>query len=85
MVNHQSFVLLALLWVETTHWWSMVALHKRLIPWETMMTSSKGNIFRVIGPLRVEFTDHRWIPHAKATDAEIWCSFDLRLNKRLSK
>ena len=40
-----------------------------------MMTSSNGNIFRVTGPLRGEFTGHRWIPHTKANDAEL--SFDL--------
>ena len=28
---------------------------------------------------------HRWIPHTKASDTELWCFFDLRLNKRLSK
>ena len=28
---------------------------------------------------------HRWIPLTKATDTELWCFFDLRLNKRLSK
>ena len=39
------------------------------------MTSSNGNIFR--GP--------RWIPRTKANDAELWCFFDRRLNKRLSK
>ena len=27
----------------------------------------------------------RWIPHTKASDADIWCFFDLRLNKRLNK
>ena len=30
-----------------------------------MMTSSNGNIFRVIGPLCGEFTGHRWIPLTK--------------------
>ena len=39
----------------------------------TMMTSSNGNIFRVSGPLRGEFTGHRWIPPTKASDAELWC------------
>ena len=34
--------------------------------------SSKGNIFRVIGPLRGEITGHRWIPLTKASDAELW-------------
>ena len=37
------------------------------------MTSSNGNIFRVTGPLCGEFTGHRWIPHTKASDAELWC------------
>ena len=41
-----------------------------------------GNILRVIGPLRGEFTGH----HIKASDAELWCFFfHLRLNKQLSK
>ena len=38
-----------------------------------IMTSSNGNIFRVTGPLSVEFTGHRWIPLTKASDAELWC------------
>ena len=50
-----------------------------------MMTSSKRNIFRVIGPLCGEFTGHQWIPLTKASDAELWCFFDLRLNERLNK
>ena len=50
-----------------------------------MMTSSKGNIIRVTGPLWGEFTGHRWIPLTKASDAEPCCFFDLCLNKRLSK
>ena len=37
------------------------------------MTSSNGNIFRVIGPLCGEFIGHRWIPRTKASDAEFWC------------
>ena len=50
-----------------------------------MMTSSNINIFRVTGHLCGEFTGDRWIPHTKASDAKLWCSFDLRLNKQLSK
>ena len=38
-----------------------------------MMTSSNGTIFRVTGHLCGEFTSHRWIPHTKASDAELWC------------
>ena len=33
----------------------------------------------------VQFTSHRWIPRAKASDAKFDVSFDLRLNKQLSK
>ena len=47
-----------------------------------MMTSSNGNIFRVTGHLCGEFTGPRWIPLTNASDA---FSFDLRVNKRLSK
>ena len=50
-----------------------------------MMTSSNGNIFSVTGHLCGEFTGPRWIPHTKASDAELWCFFDLCLNKRLRK
>ena len=50
-----------------------------------MMTSSNGNTFPITGPLCREFTGHRWIPCTKASDAELWCCPDLRLNKRLSK
>ena len=32
-----------------------------------------GNIYRVTGSLWGEFTSHRWIPLAKASDAELWC------------
>ena len=49
-----------------------------------MMTSSNGNIFRVTGHLCGEFTDLRWIPHTKASDAELWW-FLWSANKRLIK
>ena len=38
-----------------------------------MMTSSNGNIFRITGYLCGEFTGHRWIPHTRASDEELWC------------
>ena len=38
-----------------------------------MMASSNGNILRVTGHLCREFTGHRWIPRATASDAELWC------------
>ena len=37
------------------------------------MMSSNGKIFCVTGHLCGEFTGHRWIPHTKASDAELWC------------
>ena len=37
-----------------------------------MITLSNGNIFRITDPLCGEFTSHRWIPHTKAIDAELW-------------
>ena len=49
-----------------------------------MMTSSNGNIFRVTGHLCGEFTGPRWIPRTRASDAELWCFCDLRLNKRVN-
>ena len=36
-----------------------------------IMTSSNGNIFRVTGHLCRKFTDHRWIPRTKASDAKL--------------
>ena len=49
------------------------------------MKSSNGNIFRVTGPLCGELTGHRWIPHTKASNAELWFFSLICLNKRLSK
>ena len=37
------------------------------------MTSSNWKISRVTGPLWGESPGDRWIPQAKATDAELWC------------
>ena len=48
--------------------------------YKCMMTSSNGNIFRVTGPLCGEFTSHRRIPLTKASESELWCSFDVCLN-----
>ena len=38
-----------------------------------MMASSNGILFRVTGHWCGEFTGPRWIPHPKASDAELWC------------
>ena len=43
------------------------------VPLIIMTTSSYGNIFRVTGPWCGEFAGHRWIPHTKASDPELWC------------
>ena len=50
---------------KAIHWYSVVT-------WD-IMTSSNTNIFRVTGPLWGESTGHRWIPHTKASDEELWC------------
>ena len=50
-----------------------------------MMTSSYGNIFRVTGHLCGEFTGPRWIPHTKASDAELSCFLWSASDKPLSK
>ena len=53
----------------------------------SMMMSSNGNIFRVTDHLCGEFTGHRWIPHTKASDTELWCFLwsASELSKRSSK
>ena len=72
--------------LDSTWWNIMRACGDGLAYWLTMVTSSNGNIFCVTGPLcGEEFTGHWWIPLTIASDAELWCFFDLRMNKRLSK
>ena len=60
----------AITWIndDTVHWHHMGSLSHRV-----MMTSSNGNIFPVTGHLCREFTDPRWIPHTKASDAKLGC------------
>ena len=53
--------------------------------YQSMMTSSNGNIFGVTSPLCRQFTGHGWIPRTKASDAELWCFLWLHVNKQLSK
>ena len=50
-----------------------------------MMTSSNGNIFRVTGPLCGEFTGPGEFPTQMPVTRSFDVSFDLRLNKRVSK
>ena len=50
-----------------------------------MMTSSKGNIFRVTGPLCGEFTGPGKFPAQRPVTRSFDVFFDLRPNKRLSK
>ena len=51
----------------------------------SMMTSSNGNIFRVIGHLCGEFTGPGEFPAQSPVTQSFDVFFDLRLNKRLSK
>ena len=50
-----------------------------------MMTSSNGNIFRITGPLCGEFTGPGEFPTQRPVTRSFDVSFDLCLNKRLSK
>ena len=38
-----------------------------------------------LGIQQLSVTGHQWIPLTKASVAELWCFFDLSLNKRSSK
>ena len=53
--------------------------------WNSMMTSSNGNMFRVTGPLCGEFTGPGEYPSQRPVTRSFDVYFDLRLNKRLSK
>ena len=58
---------------KNTHTPTAVTANRIQVFFLAMMTSSNGNIFRVTGHLCGEFTGPRWIPHTKASDAELWC------------
>ena len=68
------------LWKHTSHmcqsmWYVTHVgyfMHYSMHWWNSMMTSSKGNIFHFTGLLCGELTGHRWIPRAKASGAELW-------------
>ena len=76
MYGRQLFPMHFLEWKCFVFCWSFI---------EIMMTSSNGNIFRVTSPLCGKFTGPQWIPHTKASDAELWCFLWSTPNKRLSK
>ena len=57
--------------LESPSWCFLSWTPHRIFP-DLMMTSSNVNIFRVTGHLYGEFTGPRWIPHTKASDAELW-------------
>ena len=57
----------------------------RLTSVQFMMASSNGNIFRVTGPLCVEFTGPGEFPTQRRVTRSFDVFFDLRLNKPLSK
>ena len=52
--------------------WNYIDDGDRHNSWK-LINSSNGNIFRIAGHLCGEFTGPRWIPHTKASDAELWC------------
>ena len=60
-------------------------MHMNCTNGRIMMTSSNGNIFRGTGHLCGKFTGPRWIPHTKASDAELWCLLWCAPDNRFSK
>ena len=46
-----------------------------------MVTSSKGNLFRVTGTLHEESTSYQWIPLTKASEVKFWCSLSSELEQ----
>ena len=65
-------------WIPLTkeQWCRVFPCHDDTIKWEH---------FRVTGPLCGEFTSHRWIPSQRPVTQSFDVSFDLCLNKPLSK
>ena len=78
------FVFWCSLWI-----WYIISLSKKLCVyycWKIIDDDvNKLKHFHVTGPLCGEVIHHRWIPLTKASDAELWCFCDLRLNKRFNK
>ena len=68
--------------------WGAAVVHpkKKWVKSRTMMTSSNGDIFRVIaGPLCGEFTGLRWTPHKRPVTRSFYIFFKLHQKKCLSK
>ena len=90
-----------LIWLTTNivkasrHYWPFVGwstghkgpVMRKAFPFDDVIHAVviKWNIFRVTGTLWGESTGHQWIPLTKASDTELWCLFDVHMNKRLSK
>ena len=84
MVTYNIFIFsvgILVMWQRHSNWnwWYLWSSDIQMIIESIMMTSSNGSNFRVTGPLCGKFTGHRFIPLTKASDAELWCFFDLRL------
>ena len=41
--------------------------------WHMVSFLFRYDVYSVTGPLCGDLTGHRWIPLAKASDAELWC------------
>ena len=79
-LNSNLYVGLVNIFLNFWHWKMHAAQQKvecKLLLWVSygasiMMTSWNGNIYRVTGPLCLEFTSHQWIPLTKASNAGLW-------------
>ena len=52
---------------------------------QSMMTSSNGNIFLITGPLWGESTGDRWTPLTKASDVDLWYFLWSALEQRVEQ
>ena len=76
--NHED-ALVGVIQIDKIHiqWWYKQQMQSQSN--DIMMMSWNGNIFCITGPLCGELIGHRWIPRTKASEAKLWCFFDLRL------
>ena len=69
-LNHSAFRYFCIPYLKYTIDFLFDIHLKIIIFHKIMMTSSKGNVFHVTGPLWGESTGHRWLPLTEASDVE---------------
>ena len=59
--------------------------HQAICVWCSWWRDQMETFCALLAILYGEISSHRWIPRTKASDAKLWCFFDRRPNKFLSK